>query len=385
MAEENKQLLSTLITTCASTLAGLKRPRTASSSSSPASSEPPPSLADIRNDTLALLHLVSKEVTNLSLALKPPVAQEAVKSTLDKLVDLVAKLRFAGEQLPVEGVLTKRISWTAQESLESLSHLLSAALASLTSSSSSPPAPAAAQKKSRDALLVATKSFWSFVERAERMPRDELEATRGSWKDVLGMLDDCLEEMKEMGEGEDEEGEGEGEEGEAEEEPEGEDEDDDDDFSSSSSRPFTAEHRARITATYLLLRLTRLLINCLFTRTSPSSLSTFSSTSPSLAASFSAPAFLSSAQRLVQRLSALGDDVAAALEPPQRDLGETVEELCEVADELAGEIEAAVGVAAEKGKEGEGEKGEEARKAEREWLAMWRKQRDDARAKLDAI
>ncbi|GAA5833610.1 hypothetical protein JCM11251_003180 [Rhodosporidiobolus azoricus] len=381
MAEQNQQLIKELQDSCASTLAGLKRPRTAPSSSSP------PSLADIRNDTLALLQLVSKEVTNLSLALKPPVAQEAVKGTVEKLVDLAGKIKFAGEQLPVEGVLVKRISWTLQESLESLIHILSTASSALLAASS-PTSTAAEKKKTRDSLLIATKSFWTFVERADKLPRDELEATRGSWKDVLGLLDDCLEEMKEMGEQDDEEEEGsdpavrDTEDGEEEEDEDG----DEDDFG--ASRSYNHKERARVSATHHLLRLTRLLINRLFTRTSPSSLSTLSTSFPSLAASLSAPAFLSSAQRLIQQLSALGDDVAAALEPPQRDLAETVEELCEVADELADEVERAVEASqANEAQPGEGgkEKAEEAGKGEKDWLAMWRKQRDDARAKLAEI
>jgi hypothetical protein len=264
-------------------------------------------------------------------------------------------------------------SWLLLDSFESLLSFLTSSLSvlSLPSSASSSKTPSPADKKARDSLLSSAKAFWAVSERAEKLPRDEVEATRGSWKDVLGMLGDCLEEMKEMGDAADKGGANEDEE-------EEEGERDEDDFSGGGGAAFTKEERERVNATYLLLRLTRLLINRLFTKTAPSSSSASSSSSTPIPG-FSTPLFLSTAQRAIQRLSALGDDVAASLEPPQSELGEAVEELCEVADELA----EAIGGAVKEGEEGEAV--EEEKRKEREWVKVWRTQRDQARQKLEAI
>lgn len=148
---------------------------------------------------------------------------------------------------------------------------------------------------------------------------------------------------------------------EGDEEEEGED-DDDDDF---GSTPLTPAQRGRITAAHLLLRLTRLLVNRLFTKTAP----------PNPSPAFTDPSFLASTHTLVSRVSEMGDDLAAALEPPQDELKEAVEEVLSVGEELAKCIEEAVD---ERGSE-------EVKKAETEWLGVWRKQRDTAKAKLDAI
>jgi hypothetical protein len=108
--ESNIALIDSLFTSATSSLSQLKKPSSSTSSSS-TDSTPPPPLQDIRNDVQQLLQLLSKEITALSLALKPPTAHDALKQTLDKVVGLEAKLKFAGEQLPVggDGVLAKRI------------------------------------------------------------------------------------------------------------------------------------------------------------------------------------------------------------------------------------------------------------------------------------
>ncbi|GAA5877272.1 hypothetical protein JCM8547_002624 [Rhodosporidiobolus lusitaniae] len=377
--------LRALSDSLSATLALLKRPRTAPSSSS---SSPCPSLSDIRNDTLALLQLASKETTNLSLALKPPVSTEALEKTVHKLADIGGKVRFISKQLPAEGILSKRISWLLQESLEALLHVLTSSTLLLTALSTSPTpltskSPLSpSQRTARESLLSSAKAFWSTADRAEKLPASELEAVRGSWKDALEMMDDALQEVKEMGSAErgDAEGEKEKEEGAEEEE-----EEDEDDF---ASTPLSVKDRERISAAHLLLRLTRLLIHRLFTRTTPSPSSSPSSSSAP-PASISSPSFLSSAHSLVQRLSALTDDIAAALEEGEEDaeegeLEQHVEELCWTADELQGQMEKALsggGAAAESGKE----EGEEKAEKEKQWGEMWRKQRDDARKKLEAI
>ncbi|BGP11652.1 hypothetical protein JCM10049v2_007562 [Rhodotorula toruloides] len=341
------ELIRVLDESCTATLASLKRPNREPAALSSAESSSPPSLSDIRNDVLAHLQAISKEVTAISLALRPPVSQDALKGTLEKLVGVVGKLVYAAELLPRDGTLAKRINWTVQESLEAFQHFLSSISSTLT-------APSSSAKAARDELLRSAKTVWSVIDNAQGLPKDELEAERLGWKDVLGLLDDCLEEMKEMGEAEDAGAEGD--------EEEEEEEDDDEDF---GSTPLTPAQRERITAAHLLLRLTRLLVNRLFTKTAP----------PSPSPAFTDPSFLASAHTLVSRVSEMGDDLAVALEPPQDELKEAVEDVLSVGEELAKCIEEAVD---ERGSE-------EVKKAETEWLGVWRKQRDTAKAKLDAI
>ncbi|GAA5997687.1 uncharacterized protein JCM10292_001026 [Rhodotorula paludigena] len=354
--EQVLQLVSTVEEAAATALASLKQPRplpTSPPSSSPStSSSAPPPLADVRSDFVAHLQTLNKEVTAISLALKPPVSLDAVKGTLDKLVPILDKLRFVFDCLPRDGsVLAKKITWSAQECIEAFQSYL----ASTASTLSAPPASA---KKERDSQLIATKAVWAVVEKAAALPQDELDAERASWRDTLQLLDDCLDEIKELSQEVEQGAEEPGEE----EEDEDEDEDEDD---FGSSRPLSAPERERATAAHLLLRLSRLLVNRLLTRTAP----------PSPPAALVAPAFLASAHPLISRLSALADDLAAALEPPQDELGEVADELGGVADELAAVIEKAVN----------GADDEAVTAAEKQWLAMWRKQRDTARAKLEAI
>ncbi|EGU10870.1 Proteophosphoglycan 5 [Rhodotorula toruloides ATCC 204091] len=231
-ARSADELIRVLDESCTATLASLKRPTREPAALSSAESSSPPSLSDIRNDVLAHLQAISKEVTAISLALRPPVSQDALKGTLEKLVGVVGKLVYAAELLPRDGTLAKRMNWTVQESLEAFQHFLSSISSTLA-------APSSSAKSARDELLRSAKTVWSVVDKAQEM----------------------------------------------------------------------------------------------------------------------------------------GDDLAAALEPPQDELKEAVEEVLSVGEELAKCIEGAVD---ERGSE-------EVKKAEMEWLGVWRKQRDTAKAKLDAI
>lgn len=171
------------------------------------------------------------------------------------------------------------------------------------------------------------------------------------------MLDDCLEEMKDLEEsiegGDDDKKEEEEEDTPA---AEGRTEQD------ASARP-ASRQRQRVNATRHLLRLGRLLVHRLVTKTATSS------------PAFADSAFLSQTRNLTSRMSALGDDLALELEPPQEGLVEAVDDLCQVEDELADLLEAAVTARGS----------DELRASEGEWMATWRKQRTGVRSKLDAI
>lgn len=208
-------------------------------------------------------------------------------------------------------------------------------------------------KEMRDINLRLTGQVWEKAEQAKGMSGSELEACRKGWKSILGLVDDCLEEVKEMelskAGGEDDE------------EEEDEDEDDEDDFR--TSNPLSDVERERVGASYMLLRLGRLLLQRLITSTTPLDVD-----SP-----YALPSFLTTSQRLVKQLSASADDFSGELEPPQSDVQIQADEFVEGAEELSKAIEEVVGAV-----EGTGS-------AEEKWQQMWREQISKARAKLRSI
>jgi hypothetical protein len=180
------------------------------------------------------------------------------------------------------------------------------------------------------------------------------------------MLDDCLEELKDLEETVDAGSAAEG----ADDAPTGAPAADavpeskgDDGTAASPAPPAMSKERQRISATRHLLRLGRLLVHRLVTR------------STSTSTTFEDPAFLDTIRQPISRLTALGDDIALELEPPQEGLSEIVEELCRVEDSIATELERAV----------ESRGTPELKTSESEWMKTWRKQRSGVRAKLDAI
>ncbi len=206
------------------------------------------------------------------------------------------------------------------------------------------------------------------VDRSGNLPQTELEAERQSWRDATSMLDDCLEELKDLEETVDDAGadpaEG------ADDAPTDAPASDavpesksGDGTAASQAVPAMSKERQRISTTRHLLRLGRLLVHRLVTKSTSSS------------ATFEDPAFLNAIRQPVSRLSALGDDIALELEPPQDGLSEIVEELCRVEDSIATELERAV----------ESRGTPELKTSEAEWMKTWRKQRSGVRAKLDAI
>ena len=223
--------------------------------------------------------------------------------------------------------------------------------------------------ESRNELLRAAKTLWTVVDRSGNLPRTELEAERQSWRDATSMLDDCLEELKDLEEMVDDAG---GEPAEvADDAPTDapasdaapESKGGDASAAGSQAVPAMSKERQRISATRHLLRLGRLLVHRLVTK-STSSLTTFDDS-----------AFLDTIRQPISKLSALGDDIALELEPPQEGLLEVVEELCQVEDSIATELERVV----------ESRGTPELKTSEAEWMTTWRKQRSGVRAKLDEI
>lgn len=228
-------------------------------------------------------------------------------------------------------------SWAAQETVEAVQRLLDGSLAAYE-------AEGKRAKELREVNLRFTALVWEKAEQAKQLSEDELQASRRSWKNVLGLLDDCLEEVKEMEESEpagmdsDDEG-------------EGDSDDEDDDFR--ASHPLSDAERARVSAAHILLRIGRLLLHRLITSTAPE----LAPATPG----YAAPAFLETTARLVLDLSAVADDFAASLEPPQTDALEDAAKFGATGIALSEAVEGAV----------EGSKGAE---AESKWQGMWRSQ-----------
>ncbi|GAA5927155.1 hypothetical protein JCM3775_002460 [Rhodotorula graminis] len=381
--QETLALVQSLSAYLNSTLALVSQP---SSSSSTSTTTTPPSLADVRNDLSLLLAESNKHLTAASLACKPPIALDALHGSLAKLEATFPKLRFALEHLAAGSSaqsstrLARKLRWGAREALEAFAAHLAATAALLRAAPS-------AQRQKRDHVLVATKGVWAALERFDALPRTRLEAEREAWKDAMAMLDDCADEVKALAArdgagGRGDEGGTDGDEGEREDDDEGEEDE----------SPLTATERSRALLAAQLVRLARLLLAHLYQRTSPPPASTPPTTPPTPAVpAWTRPALLDAASAHASALSEAGDELAGVLEPGQDadEVADAVEELCDAAEELAAAMERAL----DEGGSGEGEREDEARAAaaseatdkEREWLAMWRRQRDNARDKLAGI
>lgn len=230
-------------------------------------------------------------------------------------------------------------SWTAQETVEAVQRLLDGSLAGYE-------ADGKRAKDLREVNLRLTAQVWDKAAAAKQLSADELQATRRDWQNALELLDDCLEEVKEMEQSAPADDDGD--------DGEGSDDDaDSDDFR--SSHPLSDAERARVTAAHQLLRIGRLLLKRLITSTAPA----LAPASPG----YAADAFLATSQRLITEMSAAADDLAEGLEPPQAHAKELAGAFGSLSKELSVAIEAAV----------DGADGVE---AERKWLAMWRIQVD---------
>ncbi|TNY21546.1 hypothetical protein DMC30DRAFT_196589 [Rhodotorula diobovata] len=395
--EETLALVHSLSAYVSSTLASLSQPPTASPSSLSSTTPPPPTLSAIRSDLSLLFQDCNKHLTASALALKPPASLDALHGSLAKLDPVLAKVRFALDQLPAPAAaaearrdhvpaaadayergpalrLARKVRWSAREVLEAVSSSLSSTSTLLLLPKSS---TSTAHKSTRDALLVALKALWSTLERFEALPRTELDAERAAWRDTLGLLDDCAEEVRELAARE-AGGTGAREEGEDEEDEEEEDEE-----------PLTAPERARAQQAAQIIRLARLVLAHLYQRTTaPPSSASASAPSPPTAPipAWTTPALLARAAAASGALSSLSDELAACLEPGQDadEVDEAAGAVCAAAEGLAEGMERALGGAGE-GKEDGGEEDKDKGDREREWLAMWRRQCASARDKLAAV
>lgn len=211
-------------------------------------------------------------------------------------------------------------------------------------------ASASQRKLLRERNLKLTGQVWQVVERAQAISPNELQALRKRWQSTLGLLDDCLDEVKEMQQEPSTPDDGEGA---VEEEDDGEDEDEDD---FRTSHPLSEDERARVAAAHLLLRLGRLLLNRIINLTAP----------PEPAPSLSTPGRLAKLDTLVGQLSASADDFALSLEPPQEDSVNVMATFEQVTRSLGDVIFEAVGET----------------EVEVKWVTMWRTQFDRAADKV---
>ncbi|GAA6059158.1 hypothetical protein JCM10212_003905 [Sporobolomyces blumeae] len=194
------------------------------SSSSSSSSRSTP--ASIASDLGQLLTLVSRDTTNLTLALKPPPDDLATSKLLRDVKDRLSKLGYLetltrrptpdddvedGDEARSE--LIKRIRWTLSETLESILHFLqtlppylptpaaAAATRSPSSSSSSSRTPPS-RTPPRSTLLQSAKQLWTVLEhQSHALPRTELEASRQCWREVSRLVQDAELELAEIIEG----------------------------------------------------------------------------------------------------------------------------------------------------------------------------------------
>lgn len=216
-----------------------------------------------------------------------------------------------------------------------------------------PPKPTSTSSQHRQQLLSSCKTFWKVVETIERdLPTSELDAVRKSWKDVVGLLEDCETEIKELVE--------EGEEEEEEEEEEKEE--------------LSEDTKSIILNSHTLLRLSRLLINRLLSLTN----STTPPSSP-LPRKFNSFDFLSNLTVLIKRISEKADDLAGVIEDDDEEIVKNVlNEIVITGESLAGEIQEAFEEEEEQGEGKEDDRKEKGNSKVGEWLKVWRGQRDKA-------
>jgi len=106
LASTSQELLPLLLSSITSSLTSLRSP----SPPSPSQTEDAPSTLSIRSDFLSILSILSKQSTNLTLALKPPPDEKSTFATLDKVREGTEKLRFLVElEKGRKGELDKRI------------------------------------------------------------------------------------------------------------------------------------------------------------------------------------------------------------------------------------------------------------------------------------
>ncbi|GAA5944780.1 uncharacterized protein JCM15063_001659 [Sporobolomyces koalae] len=322
-------LLPVVVTTISSTLASLRTPPAAPSSTS---DEPRPTTSTIRSDLVSILSLVSQQTTNLTLALKPPADETAAFATLDKVRELVTKLRFLAELLSATGVeeqgeLARRLRWSLIESLESLSSFLSTAQPFLPSPTTENPT----STPNRNHLLSSHKTLWQVVDKIKsELPETELAAVRTSWQDTINLLQDCEQELHDLSlEAQDEEEEG------------------------------PAQEVVQGCAT--LLKLSRGLVKRLLTLTATPPLATTPTRAERLPRQFDEVEWLASLTRLVKQLSEKADDLAVEVDEVERDL---VEQLNRVGDEIVEMLRTAFEDRSDTQLE--------------QWFDLWRVQRDKA-------
>ena len=171
---------------------------------------------ELLDEVANLLRLMSKEVTALSLALAPPkVAFPAVKAQCEKLADLAGKLVYAtnliqerphssADRLHAQSgsspsssatpLLSKSWRNAALSVIESL-----ADLAKHARDLRSAAGPLVADKAAHRVTLSLTGIVWQNIDNAVKNgPRTEFEAFSQFWALSLGIIDDALNEVKEL-------------------------------------------------------------------------------------------------------------------------------------------------------------------------------------------
>ena len=171
---------------------------------------------DVVDEIVNLLKLISKEVTALSLALAPPkVAFPAVKAQCEKLADLVGKLVYATNLIQERShstadrlhapsrshpsssttpLLSKAWRTAATTVIDSL-----ADLAKHARDLRSAAGPLIADKAAHRITLSLTGIVWQNIDNAIKTgPRSEFEAFSQFWALSLGIIDDALDEVKEL-------------------------------------------------------------------------------------------------------------------------------------------------------------------------------------------
>ncbi|GAA99614.1 uncharacterized protein L969DRAFT_94066 [Mixia osmundae IAM 14324] len=274
-----------------------------------------PPMNALRHDSITLGKVLSKESNAISLGLKPPQESWKVPSELlrgwQSTVDKIGML-LAWTNAKATDLLRKELNFALYSLLEAIETFL-ASLSTLASTT------AASSGSKRQDLLQATSRLWTSVEQLELVSTDEREALRKHWKASLGQLDDALLELEDwLGQSSTAQA-------------------DDistathleamDHFDLDSDEELTEVERERAQAALTLLRLARLLLKRLITR----------SLADQLGASPPGDDVYKRLAGTANEIFAIFDDLAAALYGPQDldELRDAAASLCKASQMLA--------------------------------------------------
>lgn len=158
------------------------------------------SLAARLKDFTSLLSLTYQDITKLAVALKPPAP--TFNAAISPAKDLATHLdALASCTCSIDGrnsgvTITREIRWSAEEVLNAVDALLLVYVGDAHFSHEIEEGEGSASEGAP--YLVRTGVVHEAIDRARGLPQNNREAVRCRWDGILGGIDDCFREIKDM-------------------------------------------------------------------------------------------------------------------------------------------------------------------------------------------